>query len=627
LLQNIRDRSTGWIAYVIVIGISIPFALWGIDQYFTSSNVIVAEINDTKISLDRLNNEYQNRLQEMQSMISKDKDEAELQKKIIKRTVLDELIDGILVREFVNKNKFQISETSLINDIKNNKIFHNNKKFDANRYQKILQSQNIKIPDYERIRISELKALQFYNNIVQSSYLSSKQIEDLENIKYQTRNFKLLSLNYNDFIDNNKNSTEEEKKDFYVKYKNIFSMPEKLDIEYIIFNKSTLKKQLVTNNQILENYYNENKFKYIIKEKRNIAQIFLSNTKNEKLNNLEIIKSIKYKLTNGHTFASIAKQYSHDKLSNYKGGDIGWVTQNELSKEINKAVFTIKNIGDISDIVETVQGYYIVKLLDLNEAKIKSFINVKELVKKDYEDSQIINRYSIIFEDLSNILYENPDSLEKASELLSVRSISTGLNYLSRIKKEHNLLNNEKVMAEIRSKKVYKNNLNSAPIEIKDNIIMLRINNKSPVTYKKYDDVKKEIEDLIKTENSIVTMKDTIKDIENKIAKGISIKDIEDSVGKKSVSYIDIGRDDKEIPSTILLKVFSLTPKNKVTSIESGTGNYELILLDNIIPGDSKLSKKSLESMFNNEYVNTILYSTIQSLREQSSIRIYTENL
>jgi len=627
LLQNIRDRSTGWIAYVIVIGISIPFALWGIDQYFTSSNVIVAEINDTKISLNRLNNEYQNRLQEMQSMISKDKDEAELQKKIIKRTILDELIDSILVREFVNKNKFQISETSLINDIKNNKIFHNNKKFDANRYQKILQSQNIKIPDYERIRISELKALQFYNNIVQSSYLSSKQIEDLESIKYQTRNFKLLSLNYNDFIDNNKNSTEEEKKIFYVKYKNIFSMPEKLDIEYIIFNKSTLKKQLVTNNQILENYYNENKFKYIINEKRNIAQIFLSNIKNEKLNNLEIIKSIKYKLTNGKTFASIAKQYSHDKLSNYKGGDIGWVTQNELSKEINKAVFTIKNIGDISDIVETAQGYYIVKLLDLNEAKIKPFISVKELVKKDYEDSQIINRYSIIFEDLSNILYENPDSLEKASELLSVRSISTGLNYLSRIKKEHNLLNNEKVMAEIRSKKVYKNNLNSAPIEIKDNIIMLRINNKSPVTYKKYDDVKKEIEDLIKTENSIVTMKDTIKDIENKIAKGISIKDIEDSVGKKSVSYIDIGRDDKEIPSTILLKVFSLTPKNKVTSIESGTGNYELILLDNIIPGDSKLSKKSLESMFNNEYVNTILYSTIQSLREQSSIRIYTENL
>ena len=114
MLQNIRDRATGWIAYVIVIGISIPFALWGIDQYFTGGNIIVAEVNDTKISAERLNGEYQDRLREMQSIISKDEDEAELQKKIIKRTVLDELIDSVIVREFVNENKFQISEKSLI---------------------------------------------------------------------------------------------------------------------------------------------------------------------------------------------------------------------------------------------------------------------------------------------------------------------------------------------------------------------------------------------------------------------------------------------------------------------------------------------------------------------------------
>ena len=627
MLQNIRDRSTGWLAYVIVIGISIPFALWGIDQYFTGGNVIVAEINNTKISLERLNNEYQNRLQQMQSMISKDKDEAELQKKIIKRTVLDELIDSVLVREFVDKNKFQISETALINDIKNNKIFHDNNKFNASRYQKLLQSQNIKIPDYERIRRSELKTLQFYNNIVQSSYLSSKQIEDLENIRYQKRNFKLLSLNYNDFLDNNKSSTDKEKKDFYVKYKNIFSMPEKLDIEYIVFNKDTLKKQLKINNEILKNFYNENKFKYIVKEKRKIAQIFLSNTKNKKLNNLELIKNIKNKISNGDSFVSLVKRYSQDKLSNNNDGNIGWISQKELAKEIDNAIFSLKNIGDVSDIVETIQGYYIVKLLDIDDAKIKPYVDVRELVKSDYEDSQILNRYSIIFEDLSNILFENPDSLLKASEFISVKSISTGLNYLSKIKKNHSLLNNEKVMAAIRSKNVYEKNLNSAPIEVKENIIMLRINNKSAVTYKEYSDVKKEIDDLIKTEDSIVAMKDTIKDIENKIARGMDISDIEKIVNKKSISYIDVGRDDKEIPNKILLKVFSLTQQNKVASVESGTGNYELILLTSIISGDSELSKQSLESMFNNEYVNTILYSTIQSLREQSSIKIYPENL
>jgi peptidyl-prolyl cis-trans isomerase D len=118
------------------------------------------------------------------------------------------------------------------------------------------------------IRKSELKTLQFYNNIVESSFLTSQQLKDLKKLKYQTRDFKLLSLSYKDFVNKDNSSTEKEKKDFYVKYKNIFSMPEKLNIEYIVFNKKILKKQLSINSEMLKNYYNENKFKYITPEKR-----------------------------------------------------------------------------------------------------------------------------------------------------------------------------------------------------------------------------------------------------------------------------------------------------------------------------------------------------------------------
>ena len=292
MLQNIRDKSTGWIAYVIVIGISIPFALWGIDQYFTGGNLIVAEVNKTKISAERLNNEYKDRLREMKNIVSSDQNEAELQKKIIKRTVLDELIDSVLVKDFVSKNNFQVSEDALITDIKTNKIFHTEKKFNAERYQKLLESKGIQISAYEKIRKSELKTLQFYNNIVSSSFLSSQQLFDLEKLKFEKRNFRLLSLSYKDFVDEENESTEAEKKDFYVKYKNIFSMLEKLDIEYIVYNKEILLKQIDFSENNLINYYNENKFKYIIPEKRKVRQIFLSNKKSSKDKNLILIKNI-----------------------------------------------------------------------------------------------------------------------------------------------------------------------------------------------------------------------------------------------------------------------------------------------------------------------------------------------
>ena len=561
MLQNIRDRSTGWIAYVIVIGISIPFALWGIDQYFTSNNIIVAEINDTKISLERLNNEYQGKLQEMQSLISKDENEAELQKKIIKRTVLDELIDSVLVREFVNKNKFQISEKSLILDIKNNKMFHESNKFSPKRYQNLLQSQGIKISDYERIRRSELKTLQFYNNIVGSSFIASKQLKDLENLKYQKRNFKLLSLSYKDFVDNDKQSTEQQKKDFYVKYRNLFSMPEKFDIEYIVFNKNILKKQLSINLGNLENYYNENKFKYVIAEKRKVSQIFLSNLKNNKEENANLIKLIAKKISSGEKFGELANKYSNDKLSNKKEGNIGWVSRNEITKKISDEIFNLKSVEEVSNIVETESGFYVLKLKGLRDAKIKKFNEVKDLVKRDYENIQIVNKYDEIFEDLSNILFENPDSLNKVEEYLSVSKVSTGLLTLPRIKKDHKILNDQKILEVLASKSVNVERQNSALIEVKDNMIMLRINNKAPVEFMRYEEVKKEVESLINTESAIETMKDSIANIELKIKNGADMKVIEKLTNQKSTYYSNIERADDSIPPSILLKVFSLTKK------------------------------------------------------------------
>jgi len=132
---------------------------------------------------------------------------------------------------------------------------------------------------------------------------------------------------------------------------------------------------------------------------------------------------------------------------------------------------------------------------------------------------------------------------------------------------------------------------------------------------------------LINTENSIVAMKDTISDIEKKIKNSNGIEEIEKLTNKKSTYYSDIKRTDGTIPPSILSKVFSLTNKDNVISIESGTGNYELILLDAINPGDSDLSYKSLKTMFYNEQVNSVLYSVIQSLRENAKIKIYSKNL
>ncbi|MDP7522767.1 MAG: SurA N-terminal domain-containing protein, partial [Arenicellales bacterium] len=52
MLTTIKEKATGWVAWAIVILITIPFALWGIQSYFEGgTNVVVAEVDGDEITL------------------------------------------------------------------------------------------------------------------------------------------------------------------------------------------------------------------------------------------------------------------------------------------------------------------------------------------------------------------------------------------------------------------------------------------------------------------------------------------------------------------------------------------------------------------------------------------------
>ena len=100
------------------------------------------------------------------------------------------------------------------------------------------------------------------------------------------------------------------------------------------------------------------------------------------------------------------------------------------------------------------------------------------------------------------------------------------MHEFSKIKKDHKIFNNEKILQALNSESVAQNRNNSPLIEVDNNIVSLRINKKPPVEYKDYNSVKKEIEDLINTEHAIESMNESIKNIENKIKSGNDIAEI-----------------------------------------------------------------------------------------------------
>ena len=105
------------------------------------------------------------------------------------------------------------------------------------------------------------------------------------------------------------------------------------------------------------------------------------------------IKDIYNKIEQGEPFESLAKQFSEDKSSANKGGNLSPFSAGQLSsKEFEDAAFSLTKKEEVSKPVETNFGWHIIKLI--NKKPIESFNNMKgqlELKIKRDSRSKLIN--------------------------------------------------------------------------------------------------------------------------------------------------------------------------------------------------------------------------------------------
>jgi peptidyl-prolyl cis-trans isomerase SurA len=78
----------------------------------------------------------------------------------------------------------------------------------------------------------------------------------------------------------------------------------------------------------------------------------------------EKIKAAQKELQNDAPWDSVVLKYSDDKGSAKKGGELPWFGTGRMVPEFEKAAFALKNDGDISEIVQTMYGFHIIKRLE-----------------------------------------------------------------------------------------------------------------------------------------------------------------------------------------------------------------------------------------------------------------------
>jgi peptidyl-prolyl cis-trans isomerase C len=92
----------------------------------------------------------------------------------------------------------------------------------------------------------------------------------------------------------------------------------------------------------------------------------------------KVLKELKAK--KGLKFSEAAKKYSIDQDSAEKGGDLGYILEDNMIKEISDAIADLKQ-DEISNPIQTKFGWHLVKVVDIRDAKALPFEAVKDNIR------------------------------------------------------------------------------------------------------------------------------------------------------------------------------------------------------------------------------------------------------
>ena len=144
-----------------------------------------------------------------------------------------------------------------------------------------------------------------------------------------------------------------------------------------------------TSDEAIKKYYDEHLDEFTDK-RAHVAQILVKVSPTDDINKQAQLQNKAIKIADeirrGKEFATAAKEFSDDKASRDKGGDLGWIQTGTADAAIVDKALTL-DIKDIPEPIRTARGYHIIKLLEPLEKNVKAFEEVQQKIayKLKYE--------------------------------------------------------------------------------------------------------------------------------------------------------------------------------------------------------------------------------------------------
>ena len=631
MLAIIRDKATGWIAAVIIGLLVISFAFWGVSFYSGQAGELnVAKVNDVDISFQSFQRSFSQLRKQMQSVLG---DSLSLEEDtLIKNQTIEKLIESELINQLVIDSGLNITNEKLVESIKNIEFFRNEEGFDRIKYERSINSIGMASSIFEAQLRMDLLSEQLQAGFIETTFILEPELENILRLESQSRDITYTILSLPSFIEDGEIS-DSDIDTFYQANPNLFTQPEQVKVAYLELNIKELAKDIETNEEVLRNFYNDNKGDYDVVEQRSVRKLFVKTGEkatNEIKTKAEAVITSALELVNeGKDFEEIVKQSAKETL---EFSEHIFMSKGIMGKEIDEFLFNSEE-GAVSKVIETKEGFNIVKVIEIKGGSENKYENSAQKVKEDYKNKQAELQFFELSDQLTTLSYENSDNLEIAADAIGKEIINT--DYFARDNDLEGLLSDSLVISKSFDPELIRSRNNSDAIELSDNhIVVLRVlEHKAPAT-KPLEDVRDEVIASIRLKLAREKINETGDRIVAELKSGVNPESVISHSGIEWTTTEKVKRDDMFINRAILRSIFEAGKPNSdepiITSQRLGSGDYAIIVIlnayDETLEVDEELKKitdlKLRRMLSTNEWQDLL-----RDARNNTNIRIFNENI
>ncbi|WP_058557182.1 SurA N-terminal domain-containing protein [Thiohalocapsa sp. ML1] len=554
MLQAIKERAQGWVAWAIVILISIPFALWGIQSYLgVGAEPVVATVDGAKITERQLDQNVQRSRMQLRERLGAAYNPDLFESAQLRGQVLDRMIRDLVLLESSYAMGLRVSDAAVRAAILAEPAFQGDGVFDKDTYERVLRLQGFTPAAYEEELRRGLLSTQLARALTESAFATAAEVTLATRLLRQQRDIAYALVPRAGFMPE-ADPPADDIQAFYEANPERFQSPARVKLSYILLDADAIAAVEVDEATLRETYEARLE-EFVEPERRAMRHILLTVPAD---GDAETIKAraaeLKAQIDAGADFAEVAQAESEDPGSAAQGGDLGMVDRGIMDPAFEQAAFDL-DVNAVSEPVRSRFGYHLIEVTAVEGGAAKPFDDVREELARELGRGDAEAAYFELAEQLANLTYESPDSLIPAAEALALEVRTS--DWIERDGGE-GLFAQPRLMTAAFSDDVLVVGNNSELIEPDPDrmqAVVLRVDEHEPASVRPLDEVRDEIVAALKAQQAATAARAEADAMVARLRAGESLDAVAAELEIKSPG--EVSRSQADVPPTVLELAFS----------------------------------------------------------------------